>query len=598
VSPTLIKSALIRRINLQFFKRLENIVLKMNPAEKFLFRVFAIAMIVSTIIITYSLNSLALVKIPMQGGKITEGVVGFPRFVNPLLSVSDADKDLSALIYSGLMRPTTQGDLIPDLAEKYEISEDGLTYKFILKNDIYFHDGHEVSADDVIFTIERALDPMLKSPKRANWEGVEIEKVTNKEIIFKLKNPYAPFIENTTIGILPKHIWKDTTAEQFSFSSYNTEPIGSGPYKIKSIRHNDSGVPDTTILSSFHEFALGVPFINEIKFLFYPNEAKLLEAYSQGYIDAINSISPVFANTLQSEGRHIETPPLPRIFAVFLNHNQQPLFTNKEVRKALGLTINREKIINDVLFGYGVTVDSPLPSGILGSRLTPEFLQTKQIAENDNNTSWDQTRRIAEAVEKLAEAGWKRNEASGILEKKTGNEIATLSFTLATSDAPELKAIALEIKRQWEELGAQISVEIFESSNLNHTIIRTRKYDALLFGEIIGRDLDLFAFWHSSQRTDPGLNIALYTNITADRLLEDARTETNREDRIKKYIEFENEVKEDYPAIFLYTPSFIYIPAPNLQNLHLEQISAPSERFMNVYQWYIKEEYVWPFFIK
>jgi peptide/nickel transport system substrate-binding protein len=491
------------------------------------------------------------------------------------------------------MRAGPDGTLVPDLAESVDISNDGLIYNFRLKSGLTFHDGQPISASDVAFTVERALDGAIKSPRRANWEGVEVEQTGELEIVFRLSKAYAPFLENTTMGILPRHIWKDSPAEQFSFSTYNIEPVGSGPYKIKSIKRDESGVPLSANLIAFDNFALGKPFVEEIRFRFYLNESEAIGAYLRKDIDGLNSISPELTLDLHREGANILRSPLPRIFAVFFNHNQQPIFAEKAVREALSLALDKEQIIRQVLYGYGRVASSPIPAGSINP-----YDQVAGVISAEQSEQSVADRERSEAAAILSDAGWKLNATSGILEKKIGDKITALTFSLTTSDVPELKSAAMEIKRQWAELGVDTRIEIYEASDLNHNIIRPRKYDSLLFGEIVGRDLDLYAFWHSSQRTDPGLNIALYTNIAADKLLEDARAETNTELRLEKYRQFEQEIIKDSPAIFLYTPDFIYIAPNKLKNLKLGRIITPSERFINAHMWHIEEEGVWPIFIK
>ncbi len=525
-----------------------------------------------------------MTKVPARGGEMTEGIIGSPRFINPLLAIGDADKDLSTLIYSGLMRATPEG-LVPDLAESYTISDDGLTYTFIIKDKAVFQDGTTVTTNDIEFTITKALDPAIKSPKRGNWDGVIVEKVSDKEIKFVLKQPYGPFLENTTLGILPKHIWKDATADQFSFSEYNINPIGSGPYKVKSVKRNSAGVPTQYVLKSFSKYTLGEPYITTFSIHFYTNENTLKDALTKGDIESAYGFSAESIHEIELGGAKIEKAVLPRIFGVFLNQNQATVFANKEVRQALDVSVDREKIISQVLYGYGTTINGPIPPTVATT--------TKQT-----NTEEE---RMQIASDILTKALWTKNETTGIWEKvdkKTKKVTATLSFTLSTGDAPELKAAAEEIKTDWEKLGAKVSLQIFETGDLNQNIIRPRKYDALLFGEIVGRDLDLYPFWHSSQRNDPGLNIALYVNSTADKLLEDARATSDLSRRNTLYTSFAAEVEKDIPVVFTYAPSFLYIAKPTVQGFSLGFLTNPSERFGNIYKWYIETDNVWNIFTR
>jgi peptide/nickel transport system substrate-binding protein len=251
---------------------LEKIAKSFGLTEKALFITLTIVLMISSLSLLWKMNLNFVTSVPAYGGSFTEGLIGGAQFINPLLELSDSDRDLTYLIYSGLMRATASGDLIPDLAESYTVSEDGLTYTFKLRPNAYFHDGVKVTADDIIYTVEMTQDMNLRSPKRNNWVGVETKKMSETEVTFKLNQPYSPFLENTTLGILPKHIWGTATTNQFSQSLYNIEPIGSGPYLISKVSRNNLGIPASYDLKSFDKYTLGKPYITDLKFIFYLNE--------------------------------------------------------------------------------------------------------------------------------------------------------------------------------------------------------------------------------------------------------------------------------------------------------------------------------------
>ncbi|MBI2120876.1 MAG: hypothetical protein HYT94_04605 [Parcubacteria group bacterium] len=559
-----------------------------SKTEKILFGFFVLCAFISGLAILSHINRSYMVSIPARGGSFTEGIVGTPRFINPILAISDADKDLASLIYSGLLRVGKDGTIEPDLAESYEISPEGLSYTFILKENLLWSDGRALTSADIKFTIEKLQDPEVRSPKNAEWGGVTTEIPDERTVKFTLKKPYAPFLENAAIGILPEHIWAGLSAEQFGFSSYNTNPVGSGPYMVEKIVQNDSGIPEYYDLSPFKEFAGGMPFIKDLRIRFYTGEEKLLEAYKKGEIDAVSALSPKNALLLKQNGARVETVPLPRIFGVFLNQNEQELFIDSSVRNALNTSVDKARIIDSVLFGYGTQIEGPLPPGTIpseageASSTPPEAITGEERIEAGRNI--------------LIKNGWIYNETEKVFERKNKKSVQTLSFSLSTSDAPELKAIAGLLKQTWEQLGARVELKVFESGDLNQNIIRPRKYDALLFGEIVGRNPDLYAFWHSSQRFDPGLNIALYANITSDKLLEKARGISNKEERVDLYRSFQKEISKDMPAIFLYSPNFVYVVPEKLRGMELSGVTLPSERFSAVNNWYTETQKVWKAF--
>ncbi len=575
----------MRNFKLPSKKEINFVFASFSKKEWVIFIGLLLVLVLSTIAILQSINKSFMVSVPLRGGSISIGVVGVPRFVNPILASGEADQDLSALIYSGLMRKSEDGTLIPDLASGYDMSKDGLNYTFTLKDNIYFQDGEQVTADDVIFTINKVKDSIIKSPRKADWDGVNVEKVDEKNIKFTLKQPYALFLKNTTLGILPKHVWDNSPME---LNDANTDPIGSGPYQVASISKQSSGIIENFKLVPFKKFILGEPYIKNMNLYFYPNEDTLVNALLNKEVDEIGSITPLNAMNLKERNYQIKSTALPRIFGLFFNQNANRLFTDKTVVNAINQAIDKDRIVRDVLFGYGIVIDSPIP---------PSLIDTKKAGEV--KTSREET--LEKVKTSLSKAGWKAGE-DGFLEKTTTEKkksvTTKLEFSISTGNAPELAKAALLIKEDLATIGIKVEVKTFETGNLNQNVIRPRKYEALLFGEIINNESDLFAFWHSSQRKDPGLNVAMYTNAKVDKILEDAFVTVDGEARIKKFTQFSDEVKKDMGAIFLYSPNFIYVESNNIEEPVMKNIISPGDRYLNVYSWYSQTENVWGVFAK
>lgn len=584
-----------------FFKRFELtwentgsiVVRSFSKKERVVFFVFAFLMAASVLGMLWNINRAFLVPVPARGGTLVEGAIRSPVLINPLFAnserASEVDRDLTALIYSGLLRANADGTLSPDLAERYEVSDDGLTYTFYLKDDIYWHDGEPVTADDVVFTIAKAQDSILKSPKRASWDGVVVEEVSARTVRFILENPYAPFLENMTLGILPKHIWESIDPSQFEYNRYNREPIGSGPYKLSKIGRDTNDIPLYYDLAAFDKFALGRPYIDTITIRFYSNEENLLKALSSGEIQSTAYISPEAAEKLSLEGFRVDKTSLLHVFGVFFNQNQKSYFADKAVRIALNGTVDKERIVREVFRGYATPIDGPLPPGALGYE-----------AYQASDKTFEE--RIADARALLVKDGWKYDEEKRVMTKTVKKETQELSFSISTispSVIPALKSAAAIIKENWEQLGARVDVKAFETKgDLSQNAIRPRKYDALLFGEVIGRDSDPFAFWHSSQRLDPGLNIALYANIKADKALEEGRKLGDTEARAEKYQTFGEIVKDDVPGVFIYSPDLTYALPKSIGGVSIGHVVTPADRFAAVYTWYLEKANVWKIFVK
>ena len=519
--------------------------------------------------------------VPVEGGTLREGVVGTPYLVNPILASTDADRDLTMLVYAGLMKSDGKGELEPELAESFAVSDDGLSYAFKLKENLYWHDGETLTSDDIVFTIGLAKNPATKSPIRANWEGVEIEATDRSTIIFRLKKPYAPFLENTTLGILPKHVWKNAAPEQFGLSEFNRQPVGAGPYYVKKVNRNSAGIITAYELKSFGEYALGKPLIPKIELFFYNSEAEMVAAFEQGALNSLGSLSTTASQKIRRSGFEIKTMTLPRIFGVFFNQNKSEALRNPAVRTALDMAVDKSALVRDVLGGFGAELNGPVPPGIIGEK--------EEIAEFNPE----------EAGSALEKDGWKYSEEKGTLTKKLKNKTEQeLSLTISTANAPELVKTAELVKNMWQAIGVKTEIRLYEIGDLNQSVIRPRDYEGLLFGQVVGRDPDPFAFWHSSQRNDPGLNIALYANKTVDGILESARTINNTENREKKYGEFVAEIKKDKPAIFLYSPYYLYLVSKRLNVPETTIITTPAERFSNVNEWYLYTTRVWKIFVK
>lgn len=547
-----------------------------SATEKAVFAGFVLLAIISAIWMASLISDYFMVEVPAEGGSLNEGLVGLPRTINPVLAITDVDKDLSALIYSGLMK-YDGNDIVPDLAESYKISEDGLTYTFKLREGVKFHDKEKLTADDIVFTIQKIQNSTIKSPKRGDWLDATVEVISENEVKFTLKQPYAPFLSNTTIGIIPKHIWSTISDSEFIFSKYNTQPIGSGPYKITSISRDGEDIPISYSLKTWSRYYGDRPNISVIDFTFFADEEKALDALMSGAITSLSQINSKDSLELSSyKNLSLMSSPLPRVFGMFINQSHNVALSDKAVRKALDLAVNRDEIIAQVLYGYGMPIPGPLPYGMSSSTATTTF-------------------NIEKANSILEKAGWKKNN-QGIFEKKSGKNLITLSFDIYTADTTELKMTADLVKADWEALGAKVNIKIFESSDLFQSVIRTRSYDALLFGQLIGKDRDLYAFWHSSQRNAPGLNVSLYANSKADKLLEDIRTINNEFDKASKYTQFAEIIKEDMPAIFLYVPNFTYAVPKNVKGIDLDTITTASDRWNTLEDWYIDTERVWKIF--
>ncbi len=530
--------------------------------------------LVGILILGYQLYLNITVVRPDTAGSINIALAGSPRFLNPVLNqINETDKDLSAIIFSGLMKYDAQGTLIPDLAEKYAIGDNGKIYEVTLKENIKWQDGQPLTVDDVLFTIQTIQNLDYRSPIRALWQGIEAEKVSEKIIRFRLKNVYISFLNNLTFGVLPKHLWANIAPSQFALSELNLKPIGSGPYQFSKLQKDKNGTVKSIELKAFNKYFAGEPFISAVSFYFYPSEAEAFTAYKKGEADVFSFVAAKNFSDLKNKNTgdfNLLTIRLPRYFAVFFNQSQNKFLADKTVRQAITLATDKKEIIDTIFSGYGQIANSPLLPGMTGY--------------SDQTKSFDFD--LGGAKNILAAAGWKDADNDGFMEIGKNNE--KLEITLTTIDWPELAKIADILKNQWEKLGIKVNLDIKETAKIQNDTIKPRLYQALLFGEVLGQEPDLFHFWHSSQKKESGLNLALYDNPEADKLLSQALEDLDKDSRAQKYQKTIDLIVNDMPAVFLFSPDYLVIAKKTIMGVQLANLDAPCSRFSQMNQWYLK----------
>jgi len=317
---------------------------------------------------------------PTEGGEYIEGVVGFPRFINPIYApASDVDRDLVQLLFSGLMKYDLEGELQPDLVKNYEILEEGKVYEFSLKDNLFWQDGKSLTADDVIFTIEMIQNSDVKSPLRGSWLGIEVEKISDTALRFKLKNESSIFLENCTLKIIPKHVWENIPPQNFPLTTLNLNPIGSGIYQLANLLQDKNGKITSLELIENPLYFGKKPYIPKISFRFFDSEEKLISALERGEIKGFSPISPAgFTNLTNST--NLYSFSLPRYFAVFFNLKNSKVLSEKEVRMALNYGTNKNEILRSVLSNFGEIVESPILPDLYQLK-TPEKIYQFNIEE-------------------------------------------------------------------------------------------------------------------------------------------------------------------------------------------------------------------------
>ncbi|MEK7653199.1 MAG: peptide ABC transporter substrate-binding protein [Patescibacteria group bacterium] len=575
---------LVRSLNKSKFLSLKQIkyftrVLDRRESRKVkLISAVAAIAIISLLVKIYFLTTVAL---PAYGGEYSEGLIGSPQFINPILAQSnDVDLDISSLVFSGLMRQDKNRQLTPDLADSYEVSDDQLTYTFHLKKNVKWHDGEPFKADDVIFTVASIQDPEFKSPLSRSFRGVVAEKIDDFTVKFTLKEPFAPFLGLLTFGILPEHLWYNIPAANADLTELNKRPIGTGSWQFENLKKDKDGNIRSYALVKNKDFYGEKPYLNGITFKFFGDFPSLVEAIKNKDVYGLSYLPREYREQLKKyKNINFNNLNQPQYTAIFFNQTKNDLLKADYIRQALALSVDKQKILDDVFKSTGRIIDSPTLPG---------------IEDNPDIKKYSYDPQAASAL--LEKNGWaimstttEERVTKNIRQKKN----FLLTITLTTVDQPEYVKTAELIKSFWEQIGVETKLNIVDKEKILPETIKPREYEILIFGENLGSDPDPFAFWHSSQNEYPGLNLAIFSDKKVDKLLEDARKTNNWETRKKNYLEFQKIVAAELPAIFLYNPTYTYPQNKAIGGFDLISISAPADRFANINEWYIKTKRAW-----
>ena len=656
------------------FSQWKQIFKVLKKGEKKAFLIFFILAISSLGYLSYNFYISSTKTAPASGGVFAEGVVGQPRFINPIYGeTNDVDRTLIGLVFSGLMAYGKNGKITTDLADNYKVSEDGKTYDFTLKNNLFWHDGKPLTADDVLFTIKIIQNSDYKSPLRANWIDVAAEKISEKSFVLKLKSPYNSFLENCTIKIIPQHIWENISPENFALSSYNLQPIGSGPFEFQDIKQTNTGFIKTIKLSSNRRYYGKVPFVSNLSFEFFEKKEDLIKSAKAGSIDAF-SLASLDNNELEAEKELAQSWPkgtdfavysfsLPRYFAVFFNQQKNKILSDANIRQALNYAVDKKDLALQVnsaaKISYSI-IESPILPDFYGyeppgkvyefdqeqakklldksgfkengigarqksNKKTPAFQFKSYLAQGSKGNEVTQ---LQSCMARLGFSKEMEGETNGTYGKPTENAVTefqkkylpnekptgetgkktrdklnelcitaspdsqSLQFTLVTINQPQLKKAAEILKDYWRKVGAAIDIKAVDVSELK-SIIKERSYDAILYGEALGSEPDLYPFWHSSQVNDPGLNLSSYEDKDADTLLKDARETLDQKKKQADYEKLQDILIADAPALFLYNPDYVYWVSKEVKGIDAQKIIDPAKRFSNIENWHIKTKRTW-----
>jgi peptide/nickel transport system substrate-binding protein len=511
---------------------------------------------------------------PEQGGVYTEGLVGSLGRLNPLLDWNNpADRDVNRLLFSGLIRFDEQGLPQSDLAEGRGVSEDGTIYNFTIRPNAFWHDGEPVTSDDVIFTIEmmRSAGSLYPQDIKDLWSKIEVTRLDEKTFKLTLPEPYVPFMDYLTFGVLPKHLLDSVPANQMAEAEFNINPVGSGPYKFDHLLVENGQITGVVLTLSTSYYGKS-PFIEQVVFRYYPTSEAAFEAYQQGDVLSVSQIAPeMLSAALEEPNLSVYTSRLPQMSFVLLNLNRPEVtfLQDPKVRRALMLSLNRPYIVNTFLQGQAVITDGPILPG--------SWAYYDGIEHFEYNPD--------EAINLLKGEGYVIPAEGGEVRAKEGNP---LTFTMLHPDDTLHTQMAQTIQDGWAAIGVRVDLQAVPYDELAVDFLASRDYQAALVDLNLSRtpDPDPYPFWHQAEATG-GQNYSQWDNRPASEYLEQARVTADYTLRTRLYRNFQVVFAKELPALPLFSPVYSYGVDSQVQGVQIPSLYDPSDRLATFRDWYL-----------
>lgn len=546
-------------------RSLKKIFFALTKNERVIFVCALAGAIISFVVVMSILFAHATTAVPVAGGAYTEGSLGQPEYVNPVIAASETDLDLVKMVYSNLY----------DLSDSITPSADLKTWDVRLKDGLTWQDGQQLTSDDVIFTVQSIQDPDANSPLAASWQGVSVSRVSELEVEFTLANPYAFFADNLkNLYILPKHLYANTPPGNWHLSDYNLKPIGSGPYEFASYNKDSDGFVSSYNLTAWNGYSGTKPLIQNFNFHFFTDENDLVQSFNTGEIDGFGNVSPEDIASIERPDT-LYSWPTTGYYAVFFDQSNNLALQDPVVREALSIALDRNALVTNALGGNGTPEYGPVPQD--SQYYTPIPVVT--IPASSSATTF--------AENLLNNDGWAISSSTGFRSKVIQTSPIPLTVNLTVPQIDFLATTAAALQSAWQAIGVQVNVVPDSSDDIVTNLIKNRNYEALLFGNVLGPSSDLYSFWDSSQRFYPGLNLAIYSNPQVDSMIETARASTSSAVIAQDMATAQLDIAADYPAIFLYSPDYTYVTNKNVQGITTGVLPDPSDRFRTIDSWYL-----------
>lgn len=498
----------------------------------------------------------------------TEAALGSPQFVNPLLARTQTDRDLTALVFSGLTRLDEYGQPVPDLAESWQVSADGLTYVFSLRQDVTWHDGRPFTAADVDFTMRLLRAPDFPGPPElgAFWRTVETYADDDYTVRFVLTQPLTAFPEHAGIGILPEHWLPAVEAGALPADAFNLDPIGTGPLDWLTVEEA-SGVASVQLApyAGFYDEAR-IPNLEGVHFTYYDDPADAFRALGEE-AQALGGLSPgQLEAAAASPALNIYSARLPVYAGVLFNQRPDsaaPFFTEEAVRLALIQAVDRGQVVSTHMGRQAALTNALVLAG------TWAFDPLAALPAYDP----------AAAQALLEQAGWVRQGGTRIRDGQR------LSFELLVVDEAAHQGLGQALAEAWGEIGADVQVEALPPAELRVRLAEA-EFEAALVEFAPGglADPDPYPLWHSSQ-IEAGQNFSGFSDPDLDEMIETARRDPNGVRRAELYRAFQQGFAARGAALLLYNPVYHYAVSCQVSGVQLHLLRGPEDRFRTMADW-------------
>lgn len=544
--------------------------MKLSLRWQLLLAAIGLSLVLSLLSFQVQSGGLCTTRVPAAGGDYVEGIVGAPRALNPLLSDPYVvDQEIVDLLFDGLTQYDANGRLVPALAEQWQVGEDGRSLRFTLRENITWHDGEPVTAADVAFTYRLMQDEAFPGPAglRQLWQTVTINVIDSRTVEFVLAEPYAPFLDTTTRGILPAHRLEGVTAADLAAHPFNDSPIGTGPFMVAEDQDwRQSG--QLRLLPNPMFWRQGTQ-LDALTFRFFPDEATLLEAFTAGEIHALNRVPPAQLPVLADEPQiRLFTAPKSRVTTLFFNTDRDTgaLTADLGVRRGLAYGLDRDQIIDSELNGQGLRLNGPyLPSS---------------WAYNPDVLSMYATNPLS-ATAALEQDGWGVPAGEPIRRKEETALVLDL-VTLARN-----RSLATAVAAQWRDIGVGTEIRVLSDIGALRDVLDAGEFDVALVEVQPPADPDLYDFW-SQEAIISGQNYTAWNSRRASEALETARQIWRVEERRPYYDTFLRLFSAEVPALTLYQHVYTYAVRDDVNRLDIGLIQRPRDRYQSFSIWFIQ----------